>query len=308
MPTSRDCPECNGFFRNNQLPKRTRLNDEKADRSVKNISVHDRLGMKPTVHNRLGPKMSSRLERMAEEMVPDEEPFRRDPEKQPMPNQKVNPQWCPSGLTRSQKRRVQRLRSWEQQEEQSTHTGGRWVRSQVWRVKPRADDDQGPESPAASVNMVFMLPSEFKALNLEETDSEEEPAAAELALDPISATFEKPKDEKCQHLKALFLKGYVDGKPMTKMLVDGGAAVNIMPYAMLRKLGTSDEDLIQTDMVLKDFEGNVSPARGALCVDLTIGSKTLPTTFFVINGKGAYNLLLGRDWIHANCCVPSTMH
>ena len=82
---------------------------------------------------------------------------------------------------------------------------------------------------------------------------------------------------------------------MTKMLVDGGAAVNIMPYAMLRKLGRSDEDLIQTDMVLKDFEGNVSPARGALCVDLTIGSKTLPTTFFVINGKGAYNLLLGRD-------------
>ena len=42
--------------------------------------------------------------------------------------------------------------------------------------------------------------------------------------------------------------------------------------------------------------------------DLTIGSKTLPTTFFVINGKGSYNLLLGRDWIHANCCIPSTMH
>ena len=45
-----------------------------------------------------------------------------------------------------------------------------------------------------------------------------------------------------------------------------------------------------------------------MCVELTIGSKTLPTMFFVINGKGAYNLLLGRDWIHANCCVPSTMH
>ena len=30
--------------------------------------------------------------------------------------------------------------------------------------------------------------------------------------------------------------------------------------------------------------------------------------FFVIDGKGTYNLLLGRDWIYANCCVPSTMH
>ena len=43
-------------------------------------------------------------------------------------------------------------------------------------------------------------------------------------------------------------------------------------------------------------------------VKLTIESKTLLTTFFVIDGKGSYSLLLGCDWIHANCCVPSTMH
>jgi len=61
-------------------------------------------------------------------------------------------------------------------------------------------------------------------------------------------------------------------------------------------------------MMLKDFEGNVSPAKGAVCVELTIDSKTLLTMFFVINGKGAYNLLLGRDWIHVNCYVPSTTH
>jgi len=106
-------------------------------------------------------------------------------------------------------------------------------------------------------------------------------------LEPIPATFEKPEDEKRKHLKDLFLKGFVDGKPITKMLVDGGAAVNIMPYAKLRKLEKSSEDLTKTDMMLKDFEGVVSPAVGALCVDLTIGSKTLPTTFFVINGKGS---------------------
>ena len=82
----------------------------------------------------------------------------------------------------------------------------------------------------------------------------------------------------------------------------------IIPYAMLRKLGKSSEDLTKTDMMLKDFEGVVSPTVGAFCVDLTIGSKTLPTTFFIINGKGSYSLLLGRDWIHANCCIPSTMH
>jgi len=81
-----------------------------------------------------------------------------------------------------------------------------------------------------------------------------------------------------------------------------------MPYAVYRKLGKGDQDLTKTDMMFKDFEGNVSPVKGAICVELTIRSKILPTTFFVISVKGAYNLLLGRDWIHANCCIPPTMH
>ena len=139
-------------------------------------------------------------------------------------------------------------------------------------------------------------------------DPELEEAMAQLALEPVPVTFEKPEDNKRQHLKALFLKGFVDGKPVTKMLVGVGATVNIMSYVMLRKLGKSSDDLTKTDMMLKDFEGVVSPTLEALCVDLTIGSKTLPTTFFVINGKGSYSLLLGRDWIHDNYCIPSTMH
>jgi len=74
---------------------------------------------------------------------------------------------------------------------------------------------------------------------------------------------------------------------MTKILVDGGAAINIMPYVVYRKLGKGDQDLTKTDMMLKDFEGNVSLVKGAICVELTISSKTFPTTFFAINGKGA---------------------
>ena len=71
-----------------------------------------------------------------------------------------------------------------------------------------------------------------------------------MNLEPLPATFEKPEDVKRQHLKALFLKGFVDGKPVTKMLVDGGAAVNIMPYVMLRKLGKNQDDMTKTDMML----------------------------------------------------------
>ena len=92
------------------------------------------------------------------------------------------------------------------------------------------------------------------------------------------------------------------------MLVDGGASINLMPYTTFRKLGKGLGDLIETDMMLKDFGGNASKTQGAINIELTIGSKTLLTTFFVIDRKGSYSLLLGHDWIHANCCVPSTMH
>ena len=81
-----------------------------------------------------------------------------------------------------------------------------------------------------------------------------------------------------RHLKALYLRGYIDGQPVNKMLVDTGAAVNIMPYSMLRRLGRSNADLIKTNVTLSDFNGQASEAQGVLNVDLTIGRKTIPTS------------------------------
>jgi predicted aspartyl protease len=96
-------------------------------------------------------------------------------------------------------------------------------------------------------------------------------------------------------LKALYLKGYINGHPVNKMLVDTGAAVNIMPYSVLRRLGHSAEDLIKTNVTLSDFNDQASKAQGVLNVDLTMGSKTVPTSFFIVSSKGMYTVLLGRD-------------
>jgi len=158
--------------------------------------------------------------------------------------------------------------------------------------------------------MAFLLPSELRAsadqeVYLDFDESEYEEIVAKLTV-VQQAIFDKPV--KHRHLKALYMKGFVDRKLMNKMLVDRGASINLMPYATFCKLGKGPEDLLETDMMLRDFGGNTSKTQGAINVELTIGSKTLPTTFFVIDGKGSYSLLLGRDWIHASCCIPSTMH
>jgi hypothetical protein len=109
-------------------------------------------------------------------------------------------------------------------------------------------------------------------------------------------------------LKTLYLKGYISGHLVNKMLVDTSATVNIMPYSVLRRLGRSAEDLIKTNVTLSDFNGQASEAQGILNVDLTVGSKTVPTSFFIISNKSTYTVLLRIDWIHANCCIPSMRH
>jgi hypothetical protein len=150
--------------------------------------------------------------------------------------------------------------------------------------------------------MVFVLPPEFYAPDRKGL------SVAQLDFGPRSVIFEKPRVKNYKHLKALYLKGYINGHPVNKMLVNTGAAVNIMPYSVLRRLGHSAEDLIKTNVALSDFNGQASEAQVALNVDLTVGRKTVPTSFFIINSKSTYTVLLGRDWIHANCCIPSMMH
>ncbi|KAK1694107.1 hypothetical protein QYE76_010804 [Lolium multiflorum] len=166
------------------------------------------------------------------------------------------------------------------------------------RRKPMQASADADAETSADTNMVFILPSEFRA------PSDEEVSVAQFDCGPRPVIFEKPRDRSYRHLKALYLRGYINGQPVSKMLVDTGAAVNIMPYSMLRRLGHSSDDLIKTNITLSDFNGQASEAKGVLNVELTVGRKTIPTAFFIVDSKSNYAVLLGRDWIHANCCIP----
>ena len=107
-------------------------------------------------------------------------------------------QWCPGDMIRSQKRRVQRLRSRELEQAQKSS------KSQVWRAKQTADKGQ----PSANIQMTFLLPLEFKApadqeVYLDFDESEYEEMVAQLTL--IQQTiFNKPV--KHRHFKALYVR------------------------------------------------------------------------------------------------------
>jgi hypothetical protein len=101
------------------------------------------------------------------------------------PGTKPAPQWCPYGLNRTQKRRIQRLRAMEIAEKKKEEERDRWFNQarpvvspkKTWREKRLAreegqggdgsgndsEDSKNVEGMDRDVNMVFILPDEFKA-------------------------------------------------------------------------------------------------------------------------------------------------
>jgi hypothetical protein len=191
---------------------------------------------------------------------------------------------------------------------------------QEWRVKEKVDtptpmtsnddmdlldDDEAslikdgsPPPIGMDINMVFTLPAEFRGMEEEVT---------QMCLGPNEVMFEKFK-ESIKHLMPLYIRGHIDGKPVSRMLINGGAAINLMSYSIFNKLGREDDDLVKTNLTLNGVGGNPMEARGIISMELTIGSKSLATAFFVIEVQDNYSVILGRNWIHVNHCVSSTLH
>jgi hypothetical protein len=150
LPTIGNCPECN-----------------KKKKEAANVSVFERLGPLPPPSKRAESLRWADLEDSEDEGLEEEE------------DRYHRPRWCPDGLSRSQKRRVQRLRGLEEAERLYLHTlrkarpdlaakvqraldeEGR-PRRMEWRPKQKKADDET----SAGTNMVLVLPTELSAPRL----------------------------------------------------------------------------------------------------------------------------------------------
>ena len=181
------------------------------------------------------------------------------------------------------------------------------------------DFDQEDNTNTVDCNMVYVLPREFmclERLELEENEVNEEARGSTPMLliteneefESGKMVFEKPSKQMTQHLKPYYIKVHINGSPVNKVLVDNGAAINILPYKMLSKLAKTEEDLTPSDMAVNGFTGEPTITKGIIPIQVIVGSKVTTTAFFVVNTKSAYNALLGRDWIYSNWVVPSSLH
>uniref|UniRef100_A0A804R3E7 Uncharacterized protein n=1 Tax=Zea mays TaxID=4577 RepID=A0A804R3E7_MAIZE len=137
------------------------------------------------------------------------------------PGTKPAPRWCPPGLSRTQKRRVQRLRTMEMTEKMEEEERDRWfnedrpmvIPKKTWREKRLAREEKDDDNSSGSdkeesteaqgdmdINMVFVLPNEFRA---------GEGDVAELTLGAERAVFEKTRagaDARWEFASAVYLE------------------------------------------------------------------------------------------------------
>ena len=175
----------------------------------------------------------------------------------------------------------------------------------------------------ASLNItlvILMLPIEYDVISevtYDEEDFIEEMTAHQPkcyyvmdngCVEGQQTMFERPDLHMQHHLKPLFIQAKINDVGINKVLVDGGAAVNLLSHCLIKKIGLSKADLKPHNVVLCNYEGKSRSSFGAIEVDLVVGTLKRSTLFLVVESKANYNLLLGREWIHGVGVVPSTMH
>ena len=127
---------------------------------------------------------------------------------------------------------------------------------------------------------------------------EEAEYAALVPAEPKKVKFKKWT--KVGHLRPLYIKAHINGKPISRLLIDGGAVLNVMPYSTVKKLKRSRKNLKETNMTMSNFTSESTLALSFLIAKLRVGSRTTNKMFFVVDAKLRYTILLGRELIHAN--------
>src|SRR5256886_13675208 len=107
---------------------------------------------------------------------------------------------------------------------------------------------------------------------------------------------------------ALYFTGYIGSTEITRIQVELGSALSIMPRRVIEHLSIPAHRLSATDTNIFGFNANSTRPMGKIKLRCQIGDLKTEVTVYFIDADTSYNLLLGRPWIHRNHIVPSTLH
>ncbi|XP_058784234.1 uncharacterized protein LOC131659005 [Vicia villosa] len=111
-----------------------------------------------------------------------------------------------------------------------------------------------------------------------------------------------------EHNKALHISIQCGKAHLSRVLIDTGSSLNVMPKATLDKIDLEGLVVRPSRLVVNAIDGSQSPVFGEVDLPVVVGPHTFCINFQVMEIEPAYTCLLGRPWIHAAGAVTSTLH
>lgn len=101
------------------------------------------------------------------------------------------------------------------------------------------------------------------------------------------------------HNKALHISIECVDIILSRVLIDIGSSLNVIPKNSLTKLTIEGLLMNPNTLVVKAFDGSRRLVIGEVDLPIKIGPHTFLFTFYVMDIYPAYNCLLGRPWVHS---------
>ena len=181
----------------------------------------------------------------------------------------------------------------------------------------RGNNDKRPQPRGPVVNIISGGPTAAG------TTSNSRKAYAREVLQIVGGPPKKAKTEvtisfgdedlegiKFPHDDHLVIMLVIGNSSVKRILVDGGASMDILFHEAFLRMGYNDSQLTHSDMPIYGFNGAETKVEGIIQLPITMGQKPYEVTqmlnFIVIKVVSSYNAILGRTGISAFQAITST--
>ena len=98
---------------------------------------------------------------------------------------------------------------------------------------------------------------------------------------------------KVKHDRLMYYTGYIGSSEVSRIQLDPGSALSIMPRRVMQHLGIPTHQLIATQTAIYGFNANGTGPMGNIKLKYQIRDLRSEVTGYVIDANTSYNLLLG---------------
>ena len=110
------------------------------------------------------------------------------------------------------------------------------------------------------------------------------------------------------HHDALVISLLIANCLIKRILIDNGSSTNVIFLSALKEMNIDEAHIHRRSTVLVGFSGEQKFTLGDITLPVYAAGVNLHITFVVLDSPSAYNVILGRPWIHDMRAVPSTFH